>query len=524
MGTDTSCSHLEYVALQMTSSLELKEVLKIITEGLVDTLGAAFARLWLFKPGDICSTCFRVGDCLNRQRCLHLVASAGIYTRINGHYRRVPMNDPVIGFIGRRQKQMVTNTLPLHSNFHDQKWIQSSGFKSYAAYPLKFRDETLGVVAMFSQTTFSNEVIQHLIGFSNQAAIALKNASLFKEVTQLKDKLQAENHYLQAEVKSRYHSDKILGKSSPFKRMMQKVEQVAPTDATVLVLGETGTGKELIAQAIHDQSPRREKNLVAINCSALSESLIENELFGHDKGAFTGAIAQKTGRFELAHGGTLFLDEIGDLTPEIQVKLLRVLQEKTFERVGGTRSIKVDIRLIAATNQDLKAAIQKGTFREDLFYRLDVFPIQCASLRSRSKDIPLLVEYLVEKYSRRHGRDIQQVPEEAMDRLKGYSWPGNIRELENVIERGVILSQGTRLDLDHFGAERKEPKAPGNNATALSEVVQTHILQVLKSCNWIIEGPRGAACKLDLKPGTLRSRMKKYNIYRPEKDAGFLVP
>lgn len=524
MGTDTSCSHLEYIALQMTSSLELKEVLKIITEGLVDSLGAAVARLWLFKPGDICSACFRVEDCLNRQSCLHLVASAGIYTRINGQYRRVPMNDPVIGLIGCSQKPMETNTLPLNSNRRDQNWIQSSGFKSYAGYPLKFGNETLGVMAMFSQTTFSHEVIQHMIGFSNQAAIALKNASLFKEVTQLKNTLQAENHYLQEEVKSRYHNGKILGKSAPFKQMMQKVEQVAPTDATVLVLGETGTGKELIARAIHNQSPRRKKNLVSINCSALSENLIENELFGHDKGAFTGATTQKIGRFELAHGGTLFLDEIGDLTLRYQVKLLRVLQEKTFERVGGTRSIKVDIRLIAATNHDLKAAVQKGTFREDLFYRLDVFPILCAPLRRRKKDISLLVEYFVEKYSQRHGRDIQQVPEEAMNRLKDYSWPGNIRELENVIERGVILSQGTRLDLDHFGTERKERQAPSSNATALSEVEKTHILQVLKSCNWIIEGNRGAACKLDLKPGTLRSRMKKYNIQRPGKDESFFTP
>lgn len=524
MSTDTSCSHLEYIALQMTSSLELKEVLKIITEGLVDTLGASLARLWLFKPGDICSRCFRIEDCLNRKRCLHLVASAGIFTRVNGQYSRVPMTDPVIGLVGHRQKPIAVNTLPLNSNFGGKNCIQSSGFKSYAGYPLKFRNETLGVVAMFSQNAFSNEVIQHLEGFSNQAAIALKNASLFKQVTQLKNTLQAENHYLQTEVENRYHNDKILGKSVPFKQMMQKVEQVAPTDATVLVLGETGTGKELIARAIHNQSSRRKKNLVAVNCSTLSESLIENELFGHDKGAFTGATAQKIGRFELAHGGTLFLDEIGDLTPKFQVKLLRVLQEKTFERVGGTRSIKVDIRLIAATNQNLNAAVQKGTFREDLFYRLNVFPIQCAPLHRRSEDIPLLVEYFVEKYSRRHGRDIQHIPEEALSRLKDYSWPGNIRELENVIERGVILSQGTWLDLDHFRAEGKKQQAPGNNATAMSQVEQTHILQVLKSCNWIIEGPRGAACKLELKPGTLRSRMKKHNIQRPGKDESFFTP
>jgi transcriptional regulator with GAF, ATPase, and Fis domain len=303
----------------------------------------------------------------------------------------VPLNDPVIGSIGRSQEPLVTDALSLHSRIPNQEFIPISDFKSYAGCPLKFGEEILGVVAMFSQHEFAEEVIQHLSGFSNQAAIALKNASLFNEINKLKNQLQVENQYLQEEIKNHYHGDMVLGKSAPFKQMMRKVEQVAPTDATVLVLGETGTGKELVAQAIHDLSPRRKKNLITVNCSALSENLIENELFGHEKGAFTGAVAQKAGRFELAHGGTLFLDEIGDLTLEFQVKLLRVLQEKAFERVGGTRTIKVDIRLIAATNQDLESAIQRGTFREDLFYRLNVFPIQCTPLRGRRKDIPLLV-------------------------------------------------------------------------------------------------------------------------------------
>ncbi len=344
-----------------------------------------------------------------------------------------------------------------------------------------------------------------------QAEKNLRNA--LQEVEQLKNRLQEENIYLQQEIKRTHNFEEIISQNDDFKKTLGKVEQVASTDATVLILGETGTGKELIARAIHNISGRRERPLVKVNCAALPANLIESELFGHEKGAFTGALARKIGRFELADGGTIFLDEIGDLPMELQVKLLRVLQDGDFERLGDPNTIKVDVRVIAATNRNLERAVKNGTFREDLYYRLNVFPINVPPLRERQDDIPLLINHFVRKYGAKIGKKIETIPKKVMDSLQSYHWPGNIRELENIIERAVILSQGSRLELEKWFLKTEEP-LDTSELTTLEEVERAHILKTLEATHWRVSGTKGAAQILGLNSQTLVSKMKKLGIRR----------
>jgi transcriptional regulator with GAF, ATPase, and Fis domain len=334
-----------------------------------------------------------------------------------------------------------------------------------------------------------------------------------KEIEQLRDRLQRENIYLRDEIKLEHNFEEIIGQSDALKYVLFKVEQVAPTDATALILGETGTGKELVARAIHNASSRRDRPLVKVNCATLPSNLIESELFGHEKGAFTGAQAKQIGRFELADGGTLFLDEIGDLPLDLQVKLLRVLQDGEFERLGSSRTIKSDVRVIAATNRNLKEEVNKGRFREDLWYRLNVFPITVPPLRQRKEDIPLLVGSFVSKYSIKMGKEITTIAPEETEALQNYSWPGNVRELENVIERAVIVTQGPTLSVEI--PKTSESTAYGKQT--LEEIEREHIIRVLETSAWKIEGKGGAAQILGLNPGTLRSRMKKLGIKRPKR-------
>jgi transcriptional regulator with GAF, ATPase, and Fis domain len=352
-----------------------------------------------------------------------------------------------------------------------------------------------------------------------------------------KARLAAENIYLQEELKSVHNFEEIVGQSPVLLDALEKVNRVAKTDATVLITGETGTGKELIARAIHSASQRRDKPLIKVNCAALPAGLVESELFGHEKGAFSGAIGRRVGRFELANGGTIFLDEVGEVPLDVQVKLLRVLQEREFERVGGTQSIKVDVRVIAATNRDLVKSIGEGKFREDLYYRLNVFPIAVPPLRDRAGDVPLLVHFLVARFAASIGVRFESVGKATMERLSRYSWPGNIRELENVLERAIILSNGPTLEIDPevlasapaarsanagpptpFGAERERQVAasagPSASLESLESNTRHHILAALEQSGWVIDGPRGAAKILGLHPNTLRSRMKKLGIVR----------
>jgi PAS domain S-box-containing protein len=331
-------------------------------------------------------------------------------------------------------------------------------------------------------------------------------------------RLREQNLYLQEEIKSVHNFEEIVGRSPALTSVLDQVRRVAPTDATVLITGETGTGKELIARAVHSASRRRDKPLIKLNCAALPAGLVESELFGHEKGAFTGAIARHTGRFELADGGTIFLDEIGELPAEAQAKLLRVLQERAFDRVGGTSPRQVDVRVIAATNRDLLKAVREKAFREDLYYRLSVFPVRLPPLRERAEDIPLLAKFLLDRFAARVGRRFEGVDPGTMRRLVAYRWPGNVRELENVLERAVILAAGPVLtvDPDVLGHPDEMPagKAPGT----MEQVERDHVLSVLRQTRWVIEGPRGAAAVLGLHPNTLRSRLKKLGLSRPTHD------
>lgn len=504
---------LERITLQMASSLDLQVVLDTITQGLVEELDAAFARIWLLGPGDFCADCYKAADCTNRSRCLHLEASAGLYTNLKGEYRRIPLGALKIGNIAQGSGPIFTNDVLGDDRLPNKQWMTDNGLRSFAGHPLKFRWELLGVIALFGRRPLSEEEFERLAVFASEAAIAIKNAQLFTEVQQLKDRLQAEKLYLREEIKLEHNFEEIIGESQSIKAVLRSIEQVAPTDSTVLIRGDTGTGKELIARAIHHMSPRRARSLVKVNCGAIPANLLESELFGHEKGSFTGALQRRIGRFELADGGTIFLDEVGELPLDAQVKLLRVLQEREFERVGSGHSTRVDVRVIAATNRDLHAAVKAGSFRTDLLYRLNVFPIEVPPLSARAADIPSLVSRFITKFSTKLGKRFEGVSHATMDRLMTYSWPGNIRELENVIERATILANGPMLQIDdaflHAGP------APSHREGTMEEVERAYILQVLQETNWVIEGKQGAATRLDLHPNTLRSRMKKLGINKP---------
>jgi transcriptional regulator with GAF, ATPase, and Fis domain len=326
-------------------------------------------------------------------------------------------------------------------------------------------------------------------------------------------RLQAQNLYLQEEIKSVHNFEEIIGQSPALTAVLDNVCRVAPTDASVLICGETGTGKELMARAIHFASKRKNKPLIKVNCAALPTGLVESELFGHEKGAFTGAIAKRIGRFELANGGTIFLDEVGEIPLDVQARLLRVLQEREFERVGGSAPIQVDVRVIAASNRDLLKAVRDRTFREDLYYRLNVFPLTLPPLRERTDDIPLLALFFANKFMTRIGKRLQGISRQTMERLGAYPWPGNIRELENILERAVILAQGGTLEIGPDLLPTSAPVAP-NQALDLATLERNHMHAVLDQTNWVIDGPRGAAKILGLHPNTLRSRMKKLGISR----------
>jgi formate hydrogenlyase transcriptional activator len=391
------------------------------------------------------------------------------------------------------------------------------GLKSAAFIPLISRDRVLGTlnVASLQPDAFSPDAIDLLAHAANPVAIAVENALAYQQIANLKDQLAEEKLYLEDEIRTEYNFEEIVGESLALKRALRQVETVAPTDSTVLILGETGTGKELIARAIHNLSQRRERTFVKINCAAIPSGLLESELFGHERGAFTGAIMQKIGRFELAHRGTLFLDEIGDIPLELQPKLLRVLQEQEFERLGSARTIRVDVRFVAATNQDLARMVEEHRFRSDLFYRLNVFPIAVPPLRERPEDIPLLVRYFAQKYSRRMNKRIEVIPAESMAALMEYHWPGNVRELENLIERAVILTQTSALYIPLTELRPARPDASASPKT-LEEAEREHILRVLRETKGVIGGPNGAAARLGMKRTTLQSRMRKLKITRQD--------
>jgi formate hydrogenlyase transcriptional activator len=413
----------------------------------------------------------------------------------------------VIPFLERESRFPCTTTL-----------VEQHGIRSLYAVPLTTAHRRIGslVTGSVQPAAYDEEDVEFLRQVANQIAITMENTLAYGEIQALKNKLAQEKLYLQDEVRSELNFNEIVGKSVALRRVLMLVETVAPTDSTVLIYGETGTGKELIARAIHNLSPRCSNAFVKLNCAAIPTGLLESELFGHEKGAFTGAIAQRIGRFELANRGSVFLDEIGEVPLDLQTKLLRVLQEREFERLGSTRTLRTDTRLIAATNRDLSAMLEEQKFRSDLFYRLNVFPIRIPALRERGEDIPMLVRHFVQHFARRMNRNIETIPSETMESLSRYSWPGNIRELENLIERAVILSPGPVLHvpLGDFDSRTTPGQVNGKHQT-LEEAERAHILATLKETRWVLSGPNGAAIRLGMNRSTIQFRMKKLGIVRP---------
>src|SRR6267378_3317628 len=423
-----------------------------------------------------------------------------------------PVEGSIVGRVFKTGKPIVLDVIGEQVAPEEAREVHAEALESGCALPLISRGRTLGVLTLGSrvENSVSPEDVDFLLQAAGQVAIAIDNALAYREIAELKDKFAQEKLYLEDEIRGEMDFEGIVGQSSVLRHVLQQVETVAPSDSTVLLLGETGTGKELIARAIHDRSRRKQRTLVKLNCAAIPTGLLESELFGHERGAFTGAISQKIGRLELADQGTLFLDEVGDIPLEIQPKLLRALQEREFERLGGTRTKKVDVRLVAASNRDLDQMIEDREFRSDLYYRLNVFPIRIPPLRERPEDIPLLVRYFSQKYGRRMEKQVESVPAAAMKKLASWHWPGNIRELENFIERSVILTHGSALQV------------PISELTNGSKVVPTfatrdsaerdEILRVLKGARGRVGGSEGAAARLGLKRTTLISRMKKLGI------------
>jgi formate hydrogenlyase transcriptional activator len=454
----------------------------------------------------------------------------------------LPPEDDPAGLVWQTQQPLITARVD-----ELRRWprllerVQPHGVQSYCWLPLTTARRRLGALVFTSKqpSTYDAADVDFLQQVANQVAVAVENAlafqelaAAFREIEALRDQLAKENAYLEEEVRTGHNFGEIVGGSAALRRVLKEVETVAPTGSTVLIRGETGTGKELIARALHQLSPRKERTFVKLNCAAIPTGLLESELFGHERGAFTGAISPKAGRFELAHKGTLFLDEVGDIPPELQPKLLRVLQEQEFERLGSTKTIKVDVRLVAATHRDLARMVADGHFREDLYYRLNVFPLVLPPLRERPDDIPRLVRHFTQQFARRMGRRIETIPSAVMDALVRYPWPGNVRELQNVIERAVILSPGPSLQIppgdlqpasssplppggDGSGMRGQAP-APASAAVTLADAEREHILGVLRETGWVLGGPKGAAARLGMKRSTLYKKMKKLGISRQQ--------
>ena len=430
---------------------------------------------------------------------------------------RHPLAEHHVSEVASSHKPYVCSDLQVQKRFDEDARLLEFGVRSYISLPLMKRGELLGAVDFISFETrsFEDGAVQLLQDVSEIVSITVSNALAYEEIRALKEQLQAENRLLQDEIVQRSIFEEIVGSSQSLRNVLGAIDRVAPTDSTVLITGETGTGKELIAHAIHRRSPRSGRALVKVNCAALPAELIASELFGHEKGAFTGALQQRIGRFEAANGGTIFLDEIGELTPEMQISLLRVLQEREFERVGGDRTIHTDVRVITATNRDLQREVADGRFRMDLYYRLNVFPVHVPSLRERADDIPILVDYFISRIAGRMGKRIDQIDKRTSDALEKYSWPGNIRELQNVIERGVILA-----DSDVF---RLEPGTLPQDARITSKTAEPEsrnprddhkgrIETILKETRGRISGPDGAAARLGIAASTLESRIKALKI------------
>ncbi|TKB69472.1 MAG: GAF domain-containing protein [Nitrospira sp.] len=489
------------VAQAISAQRDLDQLFRDLAHRLPRVVQVNFVDLSLYDP-------------IKKLMRLHTIQANVPADLVGGH--EVPIEDCPAGLVWQQQQPLLVPKLA-----EESRWptvighMKEDGTESFCFVPLTTARGQLGAMGFMSlqQASYSGSDIEFLQQVAQQVAVAVENALAFQQIAELKDKLAKEKLYLEEELRFEHGFDDIIGDSAALRNVLKEVEVVAPTDSTVLIQGETGTGKELIARAIHRLSGRSERTFIKLNCAAIPTGLLESELFGHERGAFTGAISQKAGRFELADKGTIFLDEVGEIPLELQSKLLRVLQEQEFERLGSTKTIRVNVRLIAATNRDLKRLVEVNQFRSDLYYRLNVFPITAPPLRERREDIPILVRYFTQHYAVRMKKNIQTVPAQTLDVLSRYAWPGNIRELENLVERSVILTQGTDLQVPMSELQAHD-RPPSTSLSTLEEIEREQILRTLREAKWVIGGPLGAATRLGLKRTTLQSKMQKLGISR----------
>jgi transcriptional regulator with GAF, ATPase, and Fis domain len=495
----------------------------------------ARAEIWLVEKGDICSSCRQRSRCPDQMRCLHLAAAGENPVRGGGHevsrvfntQERTPLGLGFIGTIATTGQMAELQTMDeVRDELSRAESLRLEEIRRCVGSPIAFRGEVLGVLAIFSRAAFTKDRHAWQRIFSDHIGAAIANARAFEEIQKLKAELERHNALLKEEVIEAKAFGDLVGQSAALRQISDQIDLVAPTDASVLILGETGTGKELVAHEIHHRSRRKDKPFVRVNCASIPKDLYESEFFGHAKGAFTGAIKDRIGRFEAAEGGTMFLDEIGEVPLELQSKLLRVLQEKTYERVGEDRTRRADIRIIAATNRDLKKEAAGGRFREDLYYRLNVFPIQAVPLRERRDDIPLLAQHFINLSVKEMGCAKPRLTRAGAIQLQGYDWPGNVRELRNVIERAVILARGKTLEFDlpvsqaqspHVATMTAAPASAGEGIMTEAEMRQherDNLARTLEQANWKIKGAHGAAEILGIQPGTLRARIKKLGLTR----------
>jgi len=532
------CPHdvdmLKRLLIEMSQKHGVEDVLKLIVDRLASQPHIALARIWLVGPGDLCSNCHMRDPCQDQTSCLHLVASAGTsrvsgetWTSVDGSFRRFPFGVRKIGKIAATGEALEVPDIAEHPEILSRPdWAQAEGVRALGGQPLIHQGELLGVFALFVRACLGEENLTWMRMIADHAAAAIANARAFEEIERLKAKLELERDYLRDEVLEAHAFGDIIGQSPSLKSVLEQIDLVAPTDASVLILGESGTGKELVAREIHRRSRRKDGPMVKVNCASVPRELYESEFFGHVKGAFTGAVTDRAGRFQLADGGTLFLDEIGEIPLALQSKLLRVLQEGEFERVGDEQTRRIDVRIVAATNQDLKHEIEAKRFREDLYYRLNVFPVQVAPLRQRKEDISVLAAHFVSLSARNLNRPVPRLRQGDILQLQRYDWPGNIRELQNVIERAVITATSGRLTFDlPTDIKSTTPSAAAVPQSTAETVIisddemrrreRENILVALKQTKWKISGAAGAAELLGIKTTTLASRIKKMGIERP---------
>jgi transcriptional regulator with GAF, ATPase, and Fis domain len=521
--------------LNVAQAQSLEDLFQRFVEDAVGNPRTACIQVWLIDKGDLCTTCPQRPACPDQSRCLHLVAAKGKSISASGQRQRlfedldsrVPLGVGPIGetvVAGQGKGFLVSDEQP--ASRPGLEWLREEGIRGYRIVPIRFKGEPLGAAVAFTRGDLLEELGPWGRIFADHFGAAIANARAFQEIHHLKAQLELQNAYLQEAVVEAKAFGDLVGQSAALRHIVSQIDLVAPTDASVLILGETGTGKELVAHEIHRRSRRKDGPLVRVNCASIPRELFESEFFGHMRGSFTGAVKDRAGRFETAEGGSIFLDEVGEIPMDVQNKLLRVLQEKRYERVGDDRTRRADVRIIAATNRDLKQAVAAGKFREDLYYRLNVFPLQVTPLRERLDDIPSLAKHFVELSTRDLKCAKPRLTRAAIAKLQSYDWPGNVRELRNVIERAVILARGGALDFELPIANQPVPApsaARANDApepeflteAELQRRERNNLLLVLQKANWKIKGPDGAAELLGVKPTTLLSRMSKWGLKKP---------